>query len=286
MNFRHLGEPLRPLAEAVVEYFENEHGITHFEEEVEIHKEVDRPTLHAVTRDFHFLCIEFSETTPYPASLDRFVLDCNLKGLPVKLYVALPAGSTDPNYARDLNRARDRGLGVIEVNSTGVLMLYNPVSLSLAGLRRADKSKFPKKYRSALSQAESTFMHGDPAKGCSDVYDEIEALTRRIAIKTLRKKMWRAFAPGKTPPKINLKTAAWASVVEVLIEQLDPAQPPRIPKTLWARVLGITSHRNETGHKPPSKAALIKRDAALRTRFETAVELLSDLIQVSKSLRV
>jgi len=70
------------------------------------------------------------------------------------------------------------------------------------------------------------------------------------------------------------------------MQQLDPEQPPNIPEALLARVLGITSHRNEAGHNPDSRPALIRRDREQRTRFETATDLLFDLINATKALRV
>src|SRR5882672_9632866 len=100
MNFRHLPEPLRLSADAVVEYFKAERGIQDFVEEEEIHSQVGRPTLHATANDHHFWCVEFSETTPYPPTLDRFVLDCIRHGLPVRLFVAVPSSSTNPDYSR------------------------------------------------------------------------------------------------------------------------------------------------------------------------------------------
>lgn len=285
MNFRHLAEPLRPSADAVVEYFEAERGIRHFVEEEEIHAQVARPSLHATANDYHFWCVEFSETTPYPATLDRFVLDCMRYGLPVRLFVALPSGSTSPDYRRDLNRAIDYGVGVIEITDTTVRVTNEPLSLSLAGVRRIEKKNFPARYRLALTRAENTFRQGNPVKGCAEIYDELEALTRRIAKKTKARGCWKATRGGNPAPRLIAKTP-WARVVRTLMEQLEPGEPPHIPEALLARVLGITPHRNEAGHNPDSRPALIRRDREQRTRFETATDLLSDLINATKALRV
>src|SRR4029077_1696050 len=121
--------------------------------------------------------------TPFTISMDRFVPDCSRLFLPVRMFVAVPSGSKDPDYHRDLNRAREWGIGVLEVDGNNVRVIQEPLSLSLAGLRRIHKQKYPAKYRFDLSQAEVTFKQGNPAKGCADVYEEIEALTRRIAKK-------------------------------------------------------------------------------------------------------
>lgn len=285
MNFRHLPEPLRPTADAVVAYFEEERGIRHFVEEEEIHPQVARPSLHAVANDHHFWCVEFSETTPYPASLDRLVLDCMRHGLPVRLFVALPSGSTNPDYRRDLNRAIECGVGVIEASGHTVRVINEPLSLSLTGVRRIEKKNFPIRYRLALTRAENTFRQGNPVKGCGEIYDELEALTRRIARKTKAKGYWKSSKAGTAAPRLA-KTTPWARVVRTLMNELDPRQPPEIPEALLARVLGITPHRNEAGHNPDSRPALIRRDREQRTRFETATDLLLDLVNATKTLRV
>lgn len=286
MKFRHLSQTFHAMADAVVEYLQNERGIKGFVEEEPIHKEVARPSLHAKTQDHHFLCLEFSETTPFPLSVERFAPNCSRLCLPVRVFVAVPSDTKDPDYNRDLNRAREWGVGVLTVDGNHVTVVQEPLALSLAGVRRIDMKKYPTKYRFPLSQAEVTFRQGNPAKGCSEVYDEIEALTRRIAKKTLKSGMWRASKTGAAIPAIDLDKGPWANVIDVLMNQLDPGHPPRIPKAQLAHVLGITPHRNETGHRPNSKEALIRRDTTLRTRFENAADTLLELIVASKPLRV
>src|SRR5580692_1036443 len=220
MKFRHLSQTFHAMADAVVEYLKTERGVRGFVEEEAIHQDVARPSLYSKTTDHHFLCLEFSETTPFPLSVERFAPDCSRLGLPVRVFVAVPADSKDPGYHRDLKRAHDWGVGVLAVNGNDVAVVHEPVSLSLAGVRRIDKTKFPPKYRYALSQAEMTFRQGNPAKGCSEIYDEIEALTRRIAKKTKKSGMWKASRTGAQVPGINLEKDAWASVVDVLMNQL------------------------------------------------------------------
>jgi hypothetical protein len=287
MTFRHLPQAFHAMADAVVTYLETERGITGFVEEDSIHKDLSRPSLHAKTADHHFLCLEFSETSPFPLSVERFAPECSRLCLPVRVFVAVPSNSKDENFSRDLKRARDWGIGVLAVSADDVTPVQEALSLSLAGVRRIDMKIFPAKYRYALSQAEATFRQGNPAKGCSDIYDEIEALTRRIAKKTKKAGMWKASkVAGGVLPGTNLEKGQWANVMEVLMNQLEPGHPPHIPKAQLAHILGVTPHRNDTGHKPGSNTALIKRDTSLRTRFENAVDMLFDLITVSKSLRV
>jgi len=61
---------------------------------------------------------------------------------------------------------------------------------------------------------------------------------------------------------------------------LDYKRCPKVSRPLLARILGITEHRNELGHKPRNRAARVKRDQELRTRFEAAADLLFDVATV------
>jgi len=286
MSYRYLSEQLRPIADSAARFFKRRWGVSGFKVEETIHEDVSyRPTLHAMTRDYHLLCIEVSES-PYPTGLDAFIADCMRLSLPVRLFVALPAGSTAPNYKRDIARAREYGVGVLEVSTQAVEHIQSALSLSLVTVRRIDLDRFPTKYRLALSQAEDTFKQGNPVKGCSDLYDEIEALSRRIAKKTYQKGFWRPPKPGQKAMRIDFDRGPWERVLKILMGNLDPKRCRFIRQALLARVLGITPQRNESAHKPRNHAELIKRDRQLRTRFETATDIFLDLINSSKRLRV
>jgi hypothetical protein len=204
----------------------------------------------------------------------------------VKLFVALPRGITSPDHQRDLARARACGVGVIEVADGEAHVTNEPISLSLAGVRQIEKNKFPAKYRLPLTRAESTFRQGNPTKGCSEVYDQIESLTRRIAKRTKALGYWSASKAGNPLPRTDLDKVSWARVIGLLMEQLDPRHPPQIPVALLARILGVTSHRNDAGHDPASQDRLVRRDRESKTRFETAVDLLQELIAAARPLKV
>jgi hypothetical protein len=94
-----------------------------------------------------------------------------------------------------------------------VTVVHEPLSRSLCGVRSIEMKKHPTKYRYALSQAEATFRQENPAKGCSEIYDEIQALTRLIAKKTLKEGMWKATKSGAAIPAINLAKDSWANVM-------------------------------------------------------------------------
>ena len=280
MIYKALAESLRSIADQAEVYFRTERGIRGFKAEAPIHHDVACPTLQAQTRDFHILCVEASET-PYPNTLDRLVLDCVRLGLPVKLYMAVPkpANAAPEGYVAQIARAKDVGVGLVEVDGRRVKLLHDALSLSLAGLRQTDRRRFPQKYREGLLQAESTFRNGNPSKGCSEIYDELEGLCRRLATKAQTKGLC------SLPTGMNVKKDPWASVLEALIKSLDYSKTP-ISKQLLTRILGITGHRNESNHRPASRATLVQRDSQLRTRFETAADLLLELAIAAKSLRV
>ena len=286
MNFSYLAKSLIPTAERAAQFFKKNQGVSSFHVEEQLISALGyRPTLFAVTPDHHYLCNEVSES-PYPVPLESVVLDCLTQGLPVRLYVAFPSDVLPGDYKERVDRAHAHGVGVLEVARTEEKVIYAPLSLSLAGLRPRPKSEFPPRYRSVLMDAEGTFRGGNPVQGCLMIYSEIEALSRRVAKKTKARRLWRALKSGEKPPRINLSNGAWAKVMETLIDHLDASLCPSPNRALLNGVAGLTAQRNDHGHKPSSKAALIKRDRELRTRFENAVDILYDLIAASRHLRV
>ncbi len=285
MQYRSLSEELRPVADACARYFNTNWGVSKFKAEEQLDPDIERcPTLQAVTSDGHYLCVEVSES-PYPTGLDSFVLDCRDHILPVRLFVAIPAGSKSSSYKSDIDRARGRGVGVLEVSQKRVQCSLDALSLSLAGVRPVEASRFPKKYRLALSQAESTFRRGEPVKGCSLLYDEIEAFSRKIAKKTHSKGYWLAPKPGSKPVTIRFDTHPWERLIELFMKNLDPQKCKFFGASLLGRVLGITQHRNDSAHKK-TLAAVKKRDRELRTRFESATDTFFDLVTAAKPLRM
>lgn len=290
MNFRFLEAPLWPTAEAAKAFFKKELGVTSFKIEQPIQPDMEYgPTLSAVTKDFHWLCIEVSESAwPQRNVLDAFVLDCKNRCLPVRLYVAIPRGTSDPAFRANLKRAKQNGVGVVEVDEVGGNVFQDALSLSLTGLRGTNPIDFPPKYRSAIRDAGQTFCNGSPGKGCSTIYEEIEALSRRLAKKTKQRGFWRALKPSEKPPKIDLVRGQWARLMKILIEHLDlkKCRCSKLNEPLLARVLGITGHRNESAHKPHNQTMLKKRDEELRTRFEAGIDILRDLINATKPLRL
>lgn len=283
-NYKILPTSLHVTATAAIEWFETHWGLRKKAIQLEqaIAADIElRPTFSVQTRDFHTLCIEVSEKA-YASYLDKFVLDCVNKGLPVKLFVAIPKDTKYMEYAKDMKVARQRGVGVIEVDGTSGTVLQNALSLSLSGLRTLDVNLFPKRYRENLTQADQTFRDGSPDKACALVYDEIESLFRKMAAKMKDKGWW-------TPKNVKkVAKVPWARVIKDVDDNLDRTKCPckGLTCVLMAQIYGITGHRNDSGHKPNSQKNLIKRDTQLRTRFESAVDLFQELVNATTPMRL
>jgi hypothetical protein len=288
VSYRALPSQLHETAEAAVRFFGTDRGIlkSKFKVEAPVSNDLDYlPTLQANTPDHSDVWIEVSET-PYLTSLDSAVLHCMKNCLPVKLYVAFPAGISATTYKKCTDEARTKGVGVLEVANGKCTVIHEALLLSLLGVRSEDRSQFPAKYRSVLSTAEATFRNGDPAKGCALVYDEIEALSRRLATKIKKNNWWTHLGSAGTPT-LNFQKDAWASVMDTLMNRANfNALPPTAKKSLLMRVAALTDPRNETGHKPKNRAVHIQRDRELRTRFETAVDVLRDFAKAVGPLKI
>jgi hypothetical protein len=284
-TYRVLQEDMRPFADAAVKYFKKEFGVPSMRIEEELSAKVEfRPTLQGLLPDKHILCGEVCETL-FPPFIEKFVLACRNHGLPVKLFVVIPKGQVQQIETKALTFAQENGIAILEVdeNGSGKVLQGMPLSLSLGGLRSFDVGEFPPKYRGAVGAAIQTFKQGNPDKGCSLVYDEIEALTRK-AIRKCNK-----IPKGLTKaPTFDLDKESWANVLEFLKKHVDKAQIkcPELTPALFNRLIALPPHRNDTGHKPASLEKLIQRDRQLRTRFEAAVDDLLAFIKAVQPLRL
>jgi hypothetical protein len=169
----------------------------------------------------------------------------------------------------------------LEVDAASGQFVQNPLSLSLTGVRPLQLSDFPARYRQPLQHAHQMFRDGEPSKACSLVYDELERLCRTLAKKVAQKGLW---ASGK----LNLDTSSWANIMTSIDHGLDRKNPlaKKISSSLLARVIGVTGHRNESGHAPKNLKDRMKRDLALRTRFESSVDLLREVLEATKGFRL
>lgn len=284
-TYRALPDNLKDYADAAQKYLVRDLGLSAIKVEQEVHREIDfRPTLSAVSVDKHIICAEVVEELFAP-DIEQFVLSCRNHSLPVKLYVVVRKGQFLAYDQKVLKTARENGIAILEVSppNHGTLITNPPVSLSLGGLRGFNLQSFPPKFREPLKQAIETFKSGNPAKGCGDVYDEIEQITRRIGRKC-------EGIPGalKKVGVIDWEKGNWATVLEFLKANLEKGTVacPQLNNQLFSRLIGMTEYRNEAGHKPSSLQKKIDRDKQLRTRFESAMDELKSLIEASRPLRI
>jgi hypothetical protein len=288
MIYRVLPSHLHGTADAAAKYFTNQLGLksSSIMPESEVNPNVDfRPTLQAISGDKHIICIEIVEKL-YPPEINNFILSCRNHSIPAKLYCVFPFGAFEQVDVKAIQFATENGIALYEVNpvsGNGKHVIGTPVSLSLGGLRPFRLTDFPSKYRASLKGAIDTFKGGNPSKGCAQVYDELEQLTRRIG-----KKCHGIPGALKKRAGFDWEKEAWHNEVEFLKANLDrtAAACPELKHPLLSRVAGITEYRNETGHKPSSVDKLIARDISLKTRFESAMDELLNLITAVKPLRV
>jgi hypothetical protein len=289
MPYSFLSSELVDMADAAEAYLRARRGITRFKYEESIAPETGyRPTLSGTTSDHYIYCVDVVSSIPQPAH-DSFILNCVNLGLPVKFYLALnekDAGQLTLSMKKVL---KQKGIGLLlyEGGTTTVRVEHEAVAQSLLGYRKIDLTEFPNKYRSDITDAETIYMDGVPDKGCAKIYDLIEHHSRKLAKKTYDKGYWTQADPSfKT--RVNFDTKAWAKIMEMMLAnlKLNACGCPKLKMPLLLNVSSLTDHRNQTGHKPSNMNALTKRDRALRTRFEHAIDTLQQLVEVTKPIRL
>src|SRR5262245_833081 len=262
MPYNVLDAHLWPVADGVAAFLRREWGIAKLRKEEGAYREIKPiPTFSATMPDHHSLWVEVSNRA-YPPGLDGVVADCMQHGFPVRLIVAVPQGLRGKVFQEDLGRAKQKGVGVIEVDGKHGKLLTNALSLSLASVQPIPRIEFPQKYRFHLSQAETTFKEGNPAKGCDDLYGIIENVTRKIAKVTYSTGLWNA---GANPLRFDIDP--WNNIVDALIRHLDQATARLFKDNILHRVIGVVPFRNTVVHIPKTEKDLQKRDRLLRTRF-------------------
>ncbi|MEA2165832.1 MAG: hypothetical protein QOK37_3959 [Thermoanaerobaculia bacterium] len=286
MKYNFLATYLEPAADVATNYLRETLGIP--ESKILIETEIApniraRPTLQARTKDHHIVCIEISDSV-YPPQIDPMMVDCITAALPVHLYVGIP--SETQLTAAEITQASKIGVGILTLGSA-VHVAAPALSLSLIGVRDPVAKSFPPKHRQAITNAYQNFRTGDPSKGCSCVYDEIERLTRKIGSKAKRKNWWKASAANVKIPDFDNEKFGLKLLARFISDHLDISvtRATGLDANLLDRVPAVVGHRNESAH-PANSKAVIKRDRELRTRFETATDLFRDLVTAAAPLNV
>jgi len=287
--YKGLDKSLHAYADAAQKYFATHWGISASKFVVEkpvIDALGYKPTLQAETQDHHILCVDVVQTL-FMESLSDFILRCMAAGTPLKLFIAVPPDSPSI-LMKELESARDVGIGVIRM-APQPSILHHALSLSLTGVRRPVIKEYPATYRQTVETALATFLDGNPSKGCLELYEKIEDLTRKVAAKAEKKGgCWKDLSGTRTTPGLKWDTAPWSRVMDALYKHLDVKKLGcgSLSSALLGATVGVVPDRNDVGHTPSSLKRRIKRDAALRTRFEHAADLLRDLAAAVKPLHL
>lgn len=290
MSFKLLAPHLHSTAVAAKKYFTKELGAKQFHDETIVDKDLPlTPTLTAHLSNGYFLCVEVNEKA-YSNTLDTFVVECSMRCFPVKLYVVLPSAKGDLDFAANLRKAKDRGVGVVEISDEGESVFAEAVSLSIFGLRKNQLNEFPKSKREGVRLAEQTFLNGNPVKGCQSLYEELEVVTRAFAARSKSEGWWRSPHQGETRPSTNFEKGPWAKVLKELETFIDlrscRKKCPLMKDGLIAGALGVTDPRNLTSHKPTKIKDIIQRDKKLRTWFESTSDLLKSWYDATKPIKL
>lgn len=285
MIYKVLPDNLQVHADRVAEYLEEDRGVTHFKPEEPIDSDIPyRPTIQGTTPDKYIVAVEVQDK-PDTSVIDSVVIDCVGRAIPVKLFLAFP----EPTAAlphQVVERIHKKGLGLIELRAAGPVVLAEALPLSLFGYR-LDRLRFPPKLRGTLLEADNTFRSGSPPKACSVVYEEIEDLSRALVKKTKKKKMWRKLRAGEKPSKLDLDNGPWEKVLEHFEDfyLVNKKKVPHLTSNLIHRIAATTTPRNQSAHKPKTLKERVQRDQEIRTRFESAVDLLFDLVKVLSEVK-
>lgn len=284
MNYRTIDQSLHATADAVRTHFRTQQGVTKFliEQPLDGIDVEYRPTLHAKTKNNYYVCIEISEVA-YKSTLDSFVLDCINKGVPAKLYVARNGNIKDMDYEKNIKTLRARGVGLLEVGSH-IDEILSPQFLSLAALRPINIGVVPNAFKAMLAEAHYLFKNGNPEEGCSNIYKEIESYSRKICRKTHDSGFWTSTTNS------DFDKQSWNSLIKELNSKLDYSKTKpkysEMDEQLILRVIGVTDVRNKLAHKIKSLKDRKARDERLRTIFEAGVDLLIDLLNSTKALKI
>lgn len=291
MSYTMLGQNLHETADRAKKYFAQTYGATHFECEQALDKDLPlKPTWQGDMNEGYRLCIDVRES-PFSNSLYEFVMECSARGMPIRLWVAVPHGNVAPTFNAELKQARKLGVGVVQIGDDGTAHeFHKPVALSLFGLKGTDFKVVPKARREALKNAEDLFRGGAPDKGCQEICQCLELVTRQFAEYTHDAGLWNTPAGAKALLPRFFRRDSWATMLEALDSRVDVertrAKCPAFTKPKVAGARHYTDWRNSLSHKPKTLKQLQERDAKLRTMFEATRDLLIEWYLIVKPLRM
>jgi hypothetical protein len=289
VNYTLLGQNLHNTADGARKYFASSYGAKRFLCEEALSDDLPlRPTWQGDLGGYR-LAIEVRET-PFSQTLFEFVTLCSQRGLPIRLWVAVPDGAAAPNFNGELKQARQLGVGVVQITNGKGHEFHKPVPLSLFALRKTDMNQVPRALREAIKTAEDDFLGGNPAQACQGICQELEQITRRFAEQVHANGWWRQQQGTAAPTPAFFRTRPWADMLDRLDQCVDQNRTrtvcPEFTKTVISQARGYTNWRNALSHKPKNLVELQKRDARLRTMFEATRDLLLEWYEIAKPLKL
>lgn len=291
MSYMMLGQNLHETADRAKKYFAQTYGAAHFECEKALDKDLPlKPTWQGTMNAGYRLCVEVRES-PFSNSLYEFVVECSKRRMPIRLWVAVPHGNVGPTFNSELKQARDLGVGIVQIAEDGTgNEFHKPVALSLFGLKRTDLNAAPKPRREFLKNAEDLFLTGSPDKGCQEICQCLELVTRQFAEHTYGAGLWRTPEGANTLAARFFREVAWATMLEALDTRIDEkrtrAKCKAFKKAKVAGARHYTDWRNTLSHKPKTLKEFQDRDAKLRTMFEATRDLLIEWYDIVKPLKL
>jgi hypothetical protein len=291
MTYTLLGQNLHETADRAKEYFSREHGAKKFRCEIAIASDLPlKPTWQATLSGGYLLCVDVRET-PFSVSLYEFVAKCASRGLPIRLWVALPPGTAAPAFNAELRQARESGVGVVQIFDDGTAHVFHrPVPLSLFGLKTTNPAEIPKAKRDEVKTAEATFLDGTPAQGCQAICQALEQVTRDFAEYTYHQGWWRTPANSQNHKAHFFQNSPWAKVLEELESRIDVnrvrSKSSQFSKHSIVKARGHTDWRNKVSHSPKTLQQLKERDAKLRTMFEATRDVLVEWYAIARPLKL
>ena len=291
MSYAMLGENLHETADRAKKYFAQTYGAANFECEKAIDKDLPlKPTWQGTMNAGYRICVEVRES-PFSNSLYEFVVECSKRGMPIRLWVEVPNGNVGPTFNSELKQARDLGVGVVQIAEDGTgNEFHKPVALSLFGLKRTNLKTAPRAQREFLKNAEDLFLTGSPDKGCQEICQGLEHVTRQFAEFTYTSGLWNMPAGAKALDAKFFRRDPWAKMLEALDTRIDEKRTSaRCNAFTKAKVAGVrhyTDWRNKLSHKPKTMKEFQARDEKLRTMFEATRDLLIDWYEIVKPLKM
>jgi hypothetical protein len=284
--YQYLGNDLHDLANVAKEYFAKTYGAKKFICEMPLESGLElRPTWQAQMQGHYLLCVEVCVVLQARKFSD-LVTKCVTGGHPIRLWVVVPNSSSV--LQRELKEAADKGIGLAQADEAGTSLFEfsKPVALSLFGLRPPDYTRIPTGRREIIKRAEDAFRDGSPERGCQELGQELELLTRKFAEHSHAQGWWKT-VPQPVP---KFAKANWVPLLDTLNDCINQgAVQAKCAIFKKAHVGGASSRalfRNQVSHAPKNTKELKRRDERLRTEFEATLDLLLDWYEIMKMLKL